>query len=236
MKRYYFSLILMTAFFAELITSCDKEDEVVGMTVSGTLEFSERYNDEITKVEVTILGDRFSDLKSVTLARGAYSNGAFSLKLPAKVDDMYLNQNFADEDLEPYIKVSNKMVKTGVFDFTATDFDETMANSIEEKNKEGNGVDWVYSHKTFPLVYIKSDDTSTTEGLFYYADRNCSIIGTMTASDGHYTITYSMHLKRGWNIVYHTEKYMEAPDKQIRIDELSTQPVSVMKWYVRGDF
>ena len=122
-----------------------------------------------------------------------------------------------------------------MFDFTATDYDEEKAKSIEEKNKEGNGV-WAYSYQTFPLVYIKRDDLSTTEGLFYYADKNCSITGTLTASDEHQTVTYSMYLKRGWNIVYHTEKYIESPDKQVRMEEFSTNQVSGMKWYVSGDF
>ena len=234
MKKYYFLLILMTAIFVVLITSCEKDETPVGMTVSGTLEFSERYNDEITKVQVDYYEPVYMG-KHVTLARGVYSNGAFSLELPAKVDVIYLNQNLSNEDLEPYFKVSNKKVKTGVFGFTATDFDEDIAKSIEEKNKDGNGI-WAYSYKTFPLVYLKRDDISTTEGLFYYADRNCSITGTLTASDGHQTITYSMHLKRGWNIVYHTDKYMETQDKQVRIEELSTKPVSGMKWYVSGDY
>ena len=238
MKKYYFSLILMTAIFAELITSCDKEDTAVGMTVSGNLEFSESYNDIITKVQVDVkepVNVGVTVFKSVNLARGTYSNGAFSIELPAMVDERYLKQSFSDKDLDTYFKISDKRVKTGVFDFTATDFDETIANSIEEKNKEGNGI-WVYAYKTFPLVYIKKDDVSTTEGLFYYADKNCSINGTMTASDGHYSLTYSMHLKRGWNIVYFTEKYVETPEMQIHIEELSTKPVSGLKWYVRGDF
>ena len=240
MKRYYFSLILMTAIFAVLITSCEKDETFVGMTVTGTLEFSEQYNDKITKVQVdfrepTYLGEVPIFTQS-TLARGTYSNGAFSLELPSKVDDKYLNQMLSHEDLEPYLKVSNKNVKTGMFDFTATDFDEEIAKRIEEKNKEGNGVWASYLYKIFPLVNLKRDDISTTEGLFYYADRNCSITGTLTASDGNQTTTYSMYLKRGWNIVYHTQKYMETPDRLIHIEELSTKPISGMKWYVRGDF
>ena len=242
MKRYYFSLLLMTAFFAGIITSCNKEnDEAVGMTVSGTFELIseqyKQYNDVITKVQVDVcepVNVGITAFQCVTLARGPYSNGAFSITLPAMVDEKYLQSRF-DEDLPPNFKVSNKMVKTGGFNFTATDYDEETANSIAEKNKEGIGI-WVYSYKTFPLVYIKSDEISTTEGLFYYADRNCSITGSMTASDGHYTVTYSMHLKRGWNIVYHTDKYLETTDKQIRIEELSTRPVNGMKWHVRGDY
>ena len=235
MKRYYILIILVTAIFSVLITSCEKDETNVSMTVSGTLEFSELYNDEITKVQVDFREPTYWGevpvFTHVTLARVPYSNGAFSLELPEKVDNKYLNQKLSYEDLEPYIKVSNKNVKTGVFDFTATDFDEDIANSIEEKNKEGNGV-WTYSYKTFPLVYLKRDEISTTEGLFYYANENCSITGTLTESDGHQTITYSMHLKRGWNIVYHTQ----TQDKQMRIEELSTKSVSDMKWYVRGDF
>ncbi len=238
MKRYCFPLILLTAIFAELITSCDKDETAVGMTVSGILEFSEQYNDKITKVQV----DAYEGSKQITLARGPYSNGTFSLELPAKVDDKYLNQPFSKEDMGPYFEISNKNVKIGVFDFTATDFDETIANSIDEKNREGNGT-WGYAYKTFPLVYKKLDDISTTEGSFYYADRSCSITGTMTTYDDlitftiEKTLTYSMHLNRGWNIVYHTTtQYMETPDKQIFINELSTKPVSGMKWYVRGGF
>jgi len=238
MKRYFLYLILLIiVIFAQVITSCNKskDDMDIGMTVSGTLEFSERYNDIITKVQVDVYEGEYPVLKLVTLARGHYSNGTFSLELPARVEDKYLNQGLSSEDFEPYIKISDKEIKTRVFDFTATDFDEEIANSIDEKNKEGNGM-WGYSYKTFPLVYIKYDDISNTEGLFFYADRDCSITGSITASDRHYTQTYSMHLKRGWNIVYHTEKYIETDDKHIRITEYSTEPVSGLKWYVRGDF
>ena len=240
MKKYNFSLLLMTAIFTIVATSCEKDDTAVGMTVSGTFELVseqyKQYNDEITNVEVEAFEYYLHSGKRVVIARGPYSNGTFSLELPAIVDNIYLTNSLATEDLEPYFKVSNKKVKIGIFSFTATDYDEDIANSIDEKNKEGNGVHWGYSFKTFPLIYTKSDDISTTEGLFYYADRNCSITGSLTASDGHYTLTYSTHLKKGWNIVYHTEKYIETSDKQIRIEELSTNPVSGMKWYVRGDF
>ena len=230
MKRYYFSLILMVTIVVSVITSCEKDDSAVGMIVSGTLEFSERYNDEITKIQVDVLeleNIGVPVFKRVTLASGEYSNGKFSLELPARIDDNYLKQNFSNENLEPYIKVSDKRVKTGIFDFRAIDFGETI--------KEGNGMG-IYLSKDLPLVYIKSDDISTTKGLFFYADRNCSITGTEPVSSEHHTITYSMNLKRGWNIVYHTEKYMETADKQIRIEELSTETVSGLKWYVMGDF
>jgi hypothetical protein len=237
MKKYYFSLILMATIVAAAITSCEKEDTAVGMKVSGTLEFSERYNDEITKVQVIIPGDRFfylgdgsSGSEQVTLASGTYFNGEFSLELPVKVDDKYLDSHLFDEEFPTNIKVSDKRVKTGAFSFSTTNLDDTKENQIPT-----TGGLVAYRGKVYPLVYIKSDDTSTTEGSFYYANRKCSIIGTMTSSDGHCTTTYSVHLKRGWNIVYYTEKYMETPDKRIRIEELSTQPVSGLKWYVRGD-
>ena len=239
MKIHYFSLTMMAVIVAAAFTSCEKEDSAVGMKVSGTLEFSERYNDEITKVQVIIPGDRFfylvdgpsSGSEQVTLASGTYFNGEFSLELPAKVDDKYLDSHLFDEEFPTSIKVSDKRVKIGAFSFSTTNLDDSKENQIPT-----TGGLVVYRGKVYPLVHAKSDDISTTEGLFYYADRNCSITGTMTASDGHYTITYSVHLKRGWNIVYHTEKYMETTDKQIRIEEFSTIPVSGMKWYVRGDF
>ena len=247
MKKYYFSLILMTAIFAELITSCDKDDTAVGMTVSGNLEFSERYKDKITKVEIIIPGDRFSGSQSVILARCAYSNGTFSLELPARVDDKYLGKYLPINDLPSNYTVSDKMLKAGVFNFTATDFDET--NNVQVDTGTGIGVNISHLSTVYLLVFAKSDEQSITEAMFLYADRNCSIIGSMTVSDEESsefgtetfmvekTLSYFMHLKRGWNIVYHTEtQYMETSDKQIRIDELSTEPVSGMKWYVREDF
>ena len=170
MKKYYFSFILITMIFAAMITSCDKEETAVGMTVSGILELSERYNDEITKVEIVIreqAGEGFpgSAYKQVTLASGSYFNGNFSLELPAKVDDKYLDNHLLDEEFPTSIKVSDKRIKTGIFSFSTTNLDDTKENQIPT-----TGGMVVYRGIVYPLVYIKSDDISTTEGLFYYAD------------------------------------------------------------------
>ena len=258
MKRYFFSLILMAAIFAAAITSCNKDDMAIGMVISGTLEFSERYNDEITKVKVVTNMDRFSDIRGVVLASGTYFNGDFSLELPVKVDDQYLEKRFDFEDLPPHFKVSNKNVKTGVFSISATNLDDTKTeldsrffylsdqNPSSTDSLRGSIVQIVY---IYPLIHAKSDDKSTTEAWYLYADRNCSITGAITTYDesssewgtGTFmvekTLTYSMHLKRGWNIVYYTEtQYMETADKQIRIDECSTNPVNGLKWYVVYDY
>jgi hypothetical protein len=230
----------MTTIIAVAAISCEKEETIVGMTISGTLEFSKQFSDKFTEIHVYA---EYADSSGIygfnraTLARGAYSNGTFSLVLPAKIDDKFLRLGFSGEDWDTHFAVSDKSVRIGVFDFTATDYDEAIARSIEERNKEtgNNGLIGTYLYNTFPLVYIKSDDTSTTEGMFYYADRSSSITGTMTSPDGH-TLTYSMNLKRGWNIVYYTDKYLEISGKKIRIEELTTNPVSGLKWYVRGDF
>ena len=243
MKRYYFSLILMTAIFAELITSCEKAETAVGMTISGTLEFSERYDEEITKVEVVIrepAGEGFpgSAYKKVTLASGTYFNGGFSLELPAKVDDKYLDSHFFDEEFPTTIKITDKKVKTGAFSFSTTNMDETKESQIPT-----TGGFVVHRGIVYPLIYAKSDDKSVTEAMFLYADRKCSIIGSMTVYDEltaftiEKTLAYSVHLKRGWNVLYVTQtEFMEKSDKQVRRDEFSTNPVSGLKWYVHWDF
>lgn len=234
----------MTATAASLITSCDKDYTAAGMTVSGTLEFSERYNDEITKVEVVVreqAGEGFpgSAYKQVTLADGKYLNGYFSLKLPAKVDDKYLPEpHFNFEGLPSNFKVSDRNVKTGVFSFSTTNRDESGENQIP-----GTGGLAGYLVKVYPLVYAKSDDRSVTEAMFLYADRKCSIIGATTVYDKLPEITVerttvcSMHLKKGWNVLYFTQtEFMEKPDRQVHRDEFSTYPVSGLKWYVHWDF
>ena len=119
MNRYYFFLILMTAIVAMVvISSCEKEDVAVSMTVSGTLEFGELYDDEFTKVvivvrEPTHMGG-ISGFNRVELARGTYANSAFSIELPAIIDEKYLQARFT-EDMPPSFKVSDKKVKTGIF-------------------------------------------------------------------------------------------------------------------------
>lgn len=248
--------ILLAAIVVAVITSCDKVDKnesAEGITVSGTLEFSERY-DEITTVEVSVLEQPNEDNSPIffsraILARGPYSNGDFSIKLPEKVDDKYLIRiPYSKKGFESYFEVSGESVKTVTLFFSITTFDEEMAKIVDEKNKEGNGV-YGYLYKEFPLVYMKKDDISTTEGGYCYADRNFSITGSITIQDEgslewstetfmiEKTVAYSMHLKQGWNIVYYTQtEYMETPDKQIRKTESTTNPVSGLKWYVRGDF
>jgi hypothetical protein len=225
----------MIAIFAGMIASCDKEDDAaVGMTISGTLEFNEKYdNDEITKVQIAIrepvTDNGITLFKNVVLASGAYSDGIFSLELPAMVDDKYLGAHLLDEDFPPSIKVSNKNVKTGVFSISTSNFDDT------KQIPTTGGLVSVLTSKVYPLVYVKKDDKSITEAILLYADRKCSITGSMTMSDE--TITYSVHLKRGWNILYETRpEYMESADKQIRREECTTNPISGLKWYVHWDF
>ena len=220
MNRYYFSLILMTAIVATVLTfSCEKEDMTVSMTVSGTLEFGERYNDEFTKVvivvrEPTDMGGIIG-FNRVELARGTYTNGAFSIELPAKIDEKYL-QSLLTEDMPPKFKVSDKKVKTGIFSISISSFKD-----MEDlPDTPGMGVGQIY--KEYELIYAKSDDESTVEAMLYYADRKCSITGIIGDD------VFSVNLKKGWNFLYET--------KTESINEYSTNPVSGLKWYVRYDF
>ena len=220
MKRGYFSLILVTAIFAELITSCDKidDDTAVGMTISGTLEFSERYNDEFTKLVMVVREPMDMGVivfKRVELARGTYFDGAFSIELPATIDEKYL-QTFFTEDIPPKFKVSDKGVKTGIFSISISSFKD----KEDLPDMPGVGIGQLYQE--YELIYAKSDDKSTTEALLYYADRKCSITGTI-GND-----TFSVNLKRGWNFLFAIETEL--------IKEYSTYPVSGLKWYVSGDF
>jgi len=218
MKRYYFSLFLMSVIFAAVITSCEKDDTAVGLTISGNLEFSEKYNDEFTKVVIVVREPMDMGtivFKRVELARGTYSNGIFSIELPANIDEKYLQTLFT-EDMPPKFKISDKKVKTGIFSISISSFKDM------EDLPDIPGVGMGQLYKEYELIYAKSDEQSTTEALLYYADRKCSITGTIGDD------VFDVNLKKGWNFLYKTENEL--------INKYSTKPVSGLKWYVRDDF
>jgi hypothetical protein len=209
----------MTAIVVAVLTSCEKEEMEASVTISGTLEFSERYNDEFTKVVIVV--QEPMDMGGITvfnrneLARGIYSNGSFSIELPARVDEKYLQSRFT-EDIPPKFKVSDKKVKTGIFSISISSFKDM------EDLPDIPGVGGGEIFKDYELIYAKSDDRSTVQAMLYYADRKCSITGTL-GND-----VFSVNLKKGWNFLYETETEL--------INEYSTNPVSGLKWYVIYDF
>ena len=142
------------------------------------------------------------------IASTNYSNGGFTLTLPAVLDDKFLYT------FEEYgnIKVSDENAKISDFEGGARGYDSNneMIHRIDLVGKNND---------LFTFVF------------FVYADRDVTITGSHERECGS-SETLNVSLKRGWNRVYSTAKYTENVSKY----EISTKSVSGLKWYFFDDW
>ena len=157
------------------------------------------------------------------------------MKLPSTVNDKYLKR-LNDHFPESVIVNCDKNTKLEFFPIMTLDMNDNLFYS---------------------LVYAKLNGKLITEARYMYADNDCSITGinvnTYKQLNIFYdneteefiakeytveeTVTYSISLKKGWNIIYRIEKEnkSEGDNKLIKL-EMTTKAVSGLKWYVSKDF
>jgi len=196
----------------------DKDDDLVSSpfdgTITATLEKGEGYdyfNPKVNKVSAVIWGE---DYEEVELATGTYANGGFTITLPATPNAKFLN-SLEMEDAPDGIIVSDKNAKVLMLN------EESIIAyiSVDYENE---------------LVCGKVDKNFITTVCFVYADRDFTITGSYKEVEKGYT--YEEHdnvsLKKGWNRMYTTATETETSEKI----EVTTKPVSGVKWYFEDDF
>ena len=209
MKKFFVNQLVIAALaVVAAFTSCDKDkdkDENGGSTV-----------DEITAEKVENAAD-FSDVKtvklmsydgneSVEIASADFTDGGFTLDLPATVASKYpITYIFGDQrkDIPSNVTVSNKNAKIlqGV-------------GSIHGLNSDGE----IIAH----FHYMKEEGNTVYGTYWTYTDSDVIINGTETFEIDAYSKIYSLALKKGWNVVYASETETKA--------ELKTTPISGLKW------
>jgi hypothetical protein len=171
-------------------------------TIKATVENGSNYNDKIDIVQVIGTGSE------AIIASATYSNGGFTLNLPATVDAKYLRTRFSD--YPSGIKVSDTNTKT--FDFVDV-----------SAYKNGKSVGY------FEYYAAVSDDSEVAT-VFIYVDRNVNINGSITNKDEYdETITYdNVSLKKGLNKMY--VKETDSEKNKIYTQVVTMTEPSGLKW------
>ena len=216
MKSFFVNYLVLAALVATAaFTSCNKDDDKDdgGGKITATVENGSKYDNQIVKVKLVSMKD------DSEIASGSWSKGGFTIVLPATVDAKYLDTEDED-DYGEGVTVSNKNAKTVWFDIYGYDKDDKYVTSF------GLG---------------KSDDSSESYAWYVYSDGDVNISGTEEEEyeydGGHKEIsTYSVTLKKGWNVVYDTHSESTQGGKRLYNGTLTSTPVSGLKWYSDEDF
>ena len=186
----------------------NNEDELPTSTFDGKItaivENGDDYNSTVTKVEALSLSNNIGDGDNL-VAYGNYSNGGFILTLPPTPDEKFLF-SIADDVFDERLSVSDKTTMLCQVSFYAFSSSEELVDDI---------------------IYGKFDTNSYSNVVFWYADKDVTIIGSIV-NNSNRTQNYKISLKRGWNMLYHTNTGT--------VSEYSTEAVSGLKWYFEEKF
>jgi hypothetical protein len=225
MKKNFLKMAVVSLFVVVALCSCDKDEEenennggvIQGNTVSVAVENGSAYSGKIDAVKALIVTGEKSTLDPETnryyyywtgheMATAAYNNGTFTLSLPETLSDEYLDDEFIEELLD----TDNGALPKGV----------TASNS----QLKGEWVK-ILAYRSGKEVGEFYYATEECESNLLYADRDISITGIHTETDGDVN-KYSLHLKRGWNMIY--EKDTEKGNSTEY--ELTTTAPAGVKW------
>ncbi|MDR0385987.1 MAG: hypothetical protein LBH60_07910, partial [Prevotellaceae bacterium] len=194
-------------------SSCSKDEDngngnsskIEGNKLTVAVENGASHNSKIDLVKAEIwYGDEWTEY---TVATAPYSNGKFTLNLPASVDAKYLDA--VTNELSEGVTVSNRSAKIAVVEGLAA-------------YKSDNHVGDIY--------YTTGNREGDWWATLIYADADVSVTGTSTQTydDGAvytYKTKYNVHLKRGWNMVYNRETAKNE-------GEVTSTATAGLKWYV----
>jgi hypothetical protein len=224
MRKTLKQFALLPLFCGLLITvACNKDDDKkipsgwFNGRITAVVENGNNYNSLIGKVAV--IAEFRTDKKdewgyyewdSEIIASNNWSNGGFTLTLPAMLDDKFLWD--LSDDFPTSLTLSDRNVK--------------VSNAIWFRPYNSDGdcrVGW--------LDYGKEDENSYVVAFFVYADRDVIITGShddyCCEECGTWFEVWNVSLKRGWNKIYATEKEVQGGWRA----EYSTKAVSGLKWY-----
>ncbi|MDR0560590.1 MAG: 2-hydroxyacyl-CoA dehydratase family protein [Prevotellaceae bacterium] len=201
-KNFLFTKRAITFMAAGMIlfASCGKDDNkekgddgsnvLPDNTIVAQVEDGNSYNEKID----TIVARIFNEDTPCDLAKAAYKNGGFTLKLPATVDDKYLVADF--KRFTDGVKVSDPNAKLCQF--------EVLRVFKSGEELQGRFFHIYSSEKTKTMVeYIYTDrDLSVTGG---YTEEREIYIGNGNFEKVIYDNTFNVNLKKGWNITYLTQ-------------------------------
>jgi hypothetical protein len=221
MKRILFT----TAIIGLLFAGCGKKDNEPTLDpeiptswfdgkITAVVENGNAYNSIVSKV--VSRAEIGPPEEWANLTSGNYSNGGFTLTLPATPDSKFLHKiNYWSWDWVG-VTYSDQNAKICFADNDG-DISAYTSNNV--------WVDYLY--------YGKFGETSLTLVGFCYTDRDVTIIGSGEERDEDWTSTsnYSMSLKKGWNLVYITIVESENSENV----EYSTKSVDGVKWYFWKD-
>jgi len=152
------------------------------------------------------------DEEEVILAKVPYQNGGFKMTLPATVDASLLYSMSDEEDAPEGIIFSDPNVRACAVDcFGAYKNEEYFDDLIQ--------------------ISVNILTFSMTQSMYMYADRDVTITGTVEDEEEGMTVTYSVNMKKGWNVVYMSMNFMTDT-----ITLTTTPPIVLPEWWFEEDF
>jgi hypothetical protein len=219
MKKDFLMKALVGLFTVVALCSCKKHDNdeptsmVANNTITAKVENGGRYNiDEVAaEIEYETSSSPYYDFYVV--ASSDYDSDGFSLKLEETVKNKYLQLSFVDEeDVPDEVTVSNFNAKAGL------------------------AYIYAYRSKSFVGIFYYATGTSSSDWIaqLVYVNGDVSITGSYTGTVSFiengkvtetydYPITYNVHVKKGWNMMYEKDTDDEY--------ELTTNVPSGLRWY-----
>jgi hypothetical protein len=218
MKRNCFMMAFVSLFTLAVFCSCSKDEDendynstIPNNTITAVVENGASYNSKIDLVEAIVYPYPESDYGQAVLTNASYTDGGFTLILPASPGAQYLR---VFNEIPENIRVNNPNVKIG-------------GTRLE-------------AYKSDSYAGYFSHETGNWRGSVIYVDGNLSISGayTETETDNEgmeneetHTRTEkynNCHLTKGWNMMYikRTEKANNSYE-----EEYTTQTPAGMKWY-----
>jgi outer membrane murein-binding lipoprotein Lpp len=208
MKNKIFLSLAAFVIAGFVLTGCSKDnsdDDSSGLsTIKANVENGNNYNSKIDSVKAMAYPAETSQYNFIgtAIANAKYANGGFTLTLPEKLDDQYLE--LVDmTDIREGLEVSDNNFKT------------CFVNLIAYKSGVPVG----------GMIYSNQGGDSGSGAEFIYVDRNVSITGS--GSEDEYDYTYNVSIKKGWNILY----YIENSTSTRSSEEYTSKAPSGMKWY-----
>jgi len=227
-KRICF-LYLVLICSGIILTGCSKNDDNSGSNLSSinakVINGSSYSFDQVQAVMYYGNGYEFD------VDASNYSNDGFSIKLPATVDNMYLEPmvDINDDDLAWITTSDNTVVGNGI--------------SVEGYESGSYMGDFYYG-TTSQNQTSTSINIYMAQGTYVYVDKNVTITGSTTdteETDGlsvNVKSTANATLKKGWNIMYYTFSISANVNSSTATGTLSitTQAPTGLNWYYEDDF
>ena len=195
-----------------LFAGCKKadDDSVISIDkITAKIDDASKFSD-VKKVKITALYYENDSWVQASIAESDFKDGDFTINLPETVDTKYL---YSLENLSKVVNVSNK-------------------NAKRSNTAQVWGVD--SENKNIALFeYKKVSESYMTRMTWDYVDSDVNISGSSTSTpteNMELTITYSLKLKKGWNITYQIETITKQGDKTIQKTEYKNSAVSGLKW------